>query len=133
LSNQVRNQYGAPCLISTHLTSHCSHCTTIRFLLCINSKMEPTYTHHLKGMHQIYLIGMHPSLSLSQLTWASEEVPLANPRRAFALLQVTDGETNRELPCHQAKNSINNIIECIVDNHSWMSPLLLLFIYCFSI
>jgi hypothetical protein len=47
------------------------------------------------------------SLSLSQLTWASKEVPPANSRRAFALLQVTGGETNQELPCHQAKNNIN--------------------------
>jgi hypothetical protein len=50
------------------------------------------------------------SLSLSQLTWASEEAPPANPRWAFALLQVTGEETNRRLPRYQAKNRINTSI-----------------------
>jgi hypothetical protein len=49
------------------------------------------------------------SLSLFQLTWASDEVPPANPRRAFVLFQVTGGETNQKLPCHQGKNSINSL------------------------
>jgi hypothetical protein len=43
-----------------------------------------------------------------------EEAPPANPRWAFTLLQVTGGETHQELPCHQAKNSINNISTSII-------------------
>jgi hypothetical protein len=47
-------------------------------------------------------------LSLSQLTWVSEEASPANSRWAFALLQVTGEETNLRLPRHQAKNRINS-------------------------
>jgi hypothetical protein len=47
-------------------------------------------------------------LSLSQLTWVSEEASPANSRWAFALLQVTGEETNLRLPRHQAKNCINS-------------------------
>jgi len=53
-------------------------------------------------------------LSLSQLTWASEEAPPANPRWAYTLLQVTGEQTNRRLPCHQAKNRINKNIHLLV-------------------
>jgi hypothetical protein len=47
-------------------------------------------------------------LSLSQLTWALEEVPPANSRRAFALLQVKAERRIRS--CHVIKQKITSTV-----------------------
>jgi hypothetical protein len=57
-------------------------------------------------------------LSLSLLTWASEEVLPANPRRVFALLQIICEETNGG--CHVAGLEITSTDEC-----SEVKPILL--------
>jgi len=68
-------------------------------------------------------ISLSFSLSLTHLTWASEEASPANPRRAFALLQVTSEKTNQKLPHHQAKNNINNMDQMVqlieLDDTKW--------------